>query len=198
MAQAEVDEKREILKRKAKRNRVHLFRGLVSLSTCFYCGKPLPLLGLIVGESQELLVFSSTGYLFMCVGRHRYRYWERNCILNLYVLWMVDRFKCNVSLSAQWVRVCREKLKGLCVRWQVHSHLLLLGMLQKIYCLRFLLAACAVKNQYNVPQCTTFIPKDWLIILISCVTFLKQTLFKKSMWRIALDNNMQANADSQL
>lgn len=57
MARAEVDEKREILKRKAKSNRVHLFRGLVSLSTCFYCGKLLPLLGLIVGESQELLVF---------------------------------------------------------------------------------------------------------------------------------------------
>lgn len=89
--------------------------------------------------------FSSTGCLFMCVGRHL-----RNKLHPELVRFVNCRsLQMQCLLSAQWVRVCREKLKGLCVRWQVHSHLLLLGMLRKIYCLRFLLAAC-VENQYNI------------------------------------------------
>lgn len=82
---------------------------------------------------------------FMCVGRHL-----RNKLHPELVRFVNCRsLQMQCLLSAQWVRVCREKLQGLCVRWQVHSHLLLLGMLRKIYCLRFLLAAC-VENQYNI------------------------------------------------
>lgn len=129
MAQAEVDEKRENLKRKAKSNRVHLFRGLVSMSTCFYCGKPLPLLGLIVGESQELLVFQQHWISFYVCGKTPLQVLRNK--LHPELVRFVNCRSLQCLLSAQWVMVCREKLKGLCVRWQVHSHLLLLGMLRK-------------------------------------------------------------------
>lgn len=42
---------------------------------------------------------------------------------------MPHHFRQNVLWSAQRsTRVCREMLKGVCVRWQVPSHLLLQGM----------------------------------------------------------------------